>query len=98
MAKRSRQSRLNDLVEDLREEARTIFEHAGAFLMREVCQRLYEKLIAAARRIAELEQTEANLRSNILHLSADLSGAEGRIDELEAELQASKQTPGKGEA
>lgn len=92
MAKKS------DLREELRREARDIFNHAGAFLMRTIAERIAALMTAAARHIADLEQRKAKLESDVLHLSADLSGAEGRIEELEAELQASRAPGGEGEA
>lgn len=76
-----------DLVGDLREEAKNIYTHAGAFLMREVCDGIADLLEAAAKKVRELESEVARYQSELLRAGAEQEGMAHDVTQLEATIE-----------
>jgi len=76
----------SSLVEALRQEAAAIMDHAGSFLIREVCTRLRELLRDAATRLHELESENLSLSQKLLSAEEDLSTLEKYIQGSETFL------------
>lgn len=83
---RTKKTIIRDLSDALKEEARAIYLHAGAFLMREVCDKLADLLEAASARLREVEAELTRVLWDNEQAEQEIGVLASQIEELERRL------------